>query len=296
MKRSIKRFVIPLPFLLFLVFFSKNAFSWTHTASFEDDIVGSDGFSFVGTTVDRVYGIAHSGNYSSRIFFPKGDRCWDSCLTCGAGFNDFSTAVGNGDELWTRMYIYLSEGWDWGDQAGDGNWRKILRYTIGTRGNISIGGYWRGSTTAELLGNTEAGNYYSYYDQFTDFNFPAPGQWFCLEQHVKFGTTDATTVHHIWLNGKLIFDSSNINRDNPALGSSSDTCTRILFFTYWNGALRTSQYAYIDDILITTDRPSKTDSHGNPMIGPSPSDYPDKGPDVTVTIEPPENVRVVDQK
>jgi hypothetical protein len=290
MKTKVVTFIIQLPILLTFIIMCNQAFAWTHSATFENGLTGSDGFSGIGSTVQRVQEIAHTGNYSARIYFPRGDRCWDSSLTCGAIFNAFHSPVSVGDELWTRMYVYFPSGWDWGDIQGNGNWRKIMRYTIGSRGNISTVGLWNGDTSAEILGNTEAGNYYPYEDQFTGSNYPV-GQWFALEQYVRFGTTDDTTSHRIWLNGRLVFDSGSITRDNPALGSTSDTCTRVLFFTYWNGAVRTNQSAYIDDIVITTDRPSGRDAHGNPMIGLISSSNPSTpGP---TTVSNPTNLKII---
>ena len=300
MKRNILTLSYLIPILLTFIFICTNALAWTRNLTFESGISGSDGFSGAGSTVDRSQSQVHSGNYAARVYFRAGDRCWDSALTCGAIFNSFPERVGDGDEMWTRVYAYFPNGWDWGDQSGKGNWRKFLRYTIGTRGNISIQGVWDGGSNAQILGNTEAGNYYSYNAQFTGKNFPI-GRWFSLEMYVRFGTTDATTTHRLWLDGELIFDSSNDSTNNPVLGSSSDTCTRILFFTYWNDAVRTSQYAYLDDILITTDTPSNRDSKGNPMIGPGNfSSSSNSGDNTTTTdtpqattVETPKNLRII---
>ncbi len=294
MRRNTLTLSYLIPILLTFIFICTNAMAWTRNLTFENGLTGSDGFSGVGATVDRSQTQAHGGNYSARVYFPAGDRCWDSALTCGTIFNSFPETVGDGDELWTRVYMYFPNGWDWGDQDGNGQWRKILRYTIGSRGNISAGGLWSGGSTAEVLGNTEAGNYYSYNDQFTGKNFPV-GRWFSLEMYVKFGTTDATTKHRVWLDGNLVFDSTNFGTNNPVLGSSSDRCTRILFFTYWNGRVRTSQYAYLDDIVMTSDTPSARDSQGNPMIGTGSSSGGGSGSTnpPSTTVEAPKNLRII---
>ncbi len=299
MRRNTLMLSYLIPILLTFIFICTNAMAWTRTLTFENGLTGSDGFSGVGSTVDRSQTYVHSGNYSARVFFPAGDRCWDSALTCGAIFNSFPESVGDGDELWTRAYMYYPSGWDWGDRDGNGNYRKILRYTIGTRGNLSTIGYWDGGSDADILGNTEAGNYYSWSAQFTGSKFPV-GRWHSIEMYVKFGTTDATTTQRLWLDGNLIFDSSTLSSNNPALGSSSDQLTRLLFFTYWNGGVRTSQYAYVDDIVITSDTPSARDSQGNPMIGTGSfssdsgsSSGGDSTTDTQTTIEAPQNLRII---
>jgi len=261
---------LKMAFVILTITFSlstEHLYAWTKHLDFEEGITGTEGFSFIGSTVSQTKALSHSGSYSAQILFAAGDRCWDDQLTCGAGFNDFPTTVGIGTELWTRVYFYFPSDFDWGDNDRQG-WRKILRYTIGSRGNISIGGFWGNSgNECEIIGNTEAGNHYTYYDQFSGINFPA-GQWHSVEQYVKFGTTDETTRHMIWLNGDLIFDSINFVTNNPVLGSSSDILTRILFFSYWNGGVRISQNAYIDNIIITSETPAQRDAKGNPMIGP----------------------------
>ncbi len=267
-------FITQLNILLMLVFIIPCvAHAWTQKLDFEKGIKGTDGFGFIGTTVTQSNTISEKGKYSAKFHFPAGDTCWDKTLTCGAfaPIPNSKNTLGLNSELWTRAYYYFPVGWDWGDQDGAGSWRKILRYQIANRGRIEIGGVWPGgtATNAEIVGNTEAGNHYSYYDQFTHINFPI-GRWFAIEQYVKFGMTDATTRHMIWLDGKLIFDSKNLSTDNPAFGSADDKCNAIMFFTYWNGKVRTTQDAYIDNIIITTDKPNGRDAQGNPMIGPDP--------------------------
>lgn len=246
--------------------------AWTQVTDFELGISAADGFGYTGTTVTQTNTISQNGTYSAKVHFPAGDTCWDATLTCGA-FLKMPTHVGVGQELWTRAYMYFPAGWDWGDQSGGGLWRKIMRYQImtptGGRGNIEVGGVWPGgsSTVSEIVGNTEAGNNYGFYDQFTGVNFPV-GRWISVEQYVKFGTTDATTRHMIWLDGERIFDSLNFPSNNPVLGSVDDKCAGVLLFTYWNGKVRTTQDAYLDNIISTTDTPAATDAYGQPMIGP----------------------------
>jgi len=258
----------PLHILLLLLSIPYAANAWEQKLDFELGINKSDGFGYTGTTVTQSNTISQKGAYSAKVHFPAGDTCWDSTLTCGA-FLKMPSQVGVNEELWTRAYIYFPVGWDWGDQDGNGQWRKILRYQVAGRGRISIQNVWPGgpSTISEIVGNTEAGNNYDYYSQFTHNSLPI-GRWFAIEQYVKFGTTDATTRHIIWLDGNLIFDSKNIPTNNPAFGTSSDKCDAVFLFTYWNGKVRTTQDAYIDNVIMTTDQPSGRDIHGNPMIGP----------------------------
>ena len=247
---------------------ANSAGAWTQNITFEGGIGASDGISFAGSTFTQSAESSQSGIYSAKVHFPAGDTCYDPSLTCGA-YLAMPSSVGNGGELWTRVYMYFPAGWDWGDQDGTGQWRKLLRYQVDGRGRIGVGGVWPGgaATTCEIVGNTEAGNNYTYASQFTGVNFPV-GRWIAVEQYVKLGTTDETSRQLIWLDGILIFDNKDIPSDNPFLGSESDIISTVMIFTYWNGKVRTAQDAFVDNIIMTTDTPSHVDASGNKMIGP----------------------------
>jgi hypothetical protein len=180
-------------------------------------------------------------------------------------------------------------GFDWGDQDGRGFFRKILRFRVPSRGYQSVIGMWSGQQ-AEVLVNTEVGGAYTLYSG--SYFKPETNKWYCVEQYVKFSA--AQGIHRVWIDGKLVGE----NKSYPTLGQAADVCDAVFFFTYWNGAVRTSQYAYIDDVVITTDRPAGRDAAGNAMIGPSGSASflitPAPSPDTPAsTPATPKNLKIV---
>ncbi|MEA1924605.1 MAG: hypothetical protein U9M95_01920 [Candidatus Altiarchaeota archaeon] len=253
-----------------------SAGAWTRNMDFESGLTGADGFTTAGTTVYWDSSEVHSGNHSARVYFEQGDNCWDAQLSCGAMYNDFPEDVLCGEELWTRAYYYFPDGWDWGDQQGGCNspYRKILRFSLSTAGGgyaggyVSIIAYWNLPNDGEVYASNEPGSY-GWPHGFTGVSYPV-GEWFCLEQYVVFGTSDETARHIIWLNEDKVFDSADIPDDEcerRTMLDPTDHCGGILFFTAWNCYIRTSQNAYIDNVIVTTDTPTNTDAGGFPMIG-----------------------------
>lgn len=274
MIQSVK-YVICLLSLVITSFYCSEAMSWTRNMDFESGLTGADGFTAAGTTVYWDSSEAQSGSHSARIHFVQGSSCWgEDPLSCGAAYNDFPADVLNGDALWTRAYYYFPAGWDWGDQSGGSSpYRKILRFGLLTSeggyggGYVGVIAYWNEPNDGEFLGGNELGNY-GYANQFIGVNFPI-GEWFCLEQYVLFGTTNETARLIIWLNETKVFDSADLSNavDKKTMLDVTDHCGLIYFFTAWNGYVRTSQDAYIDNVVVTTDQPSKKDAGGFPMIG-----------------------------
>ena len=272
MIQSVK-YVICLLTLVITSFYCPEAMSWTRNMNFESGgVTGSDGFGCAGTTVYWDSSVVQSGTHSARFYHEQGSHCWDAELTCGAMYGSFPESVLCGDELWTRAYYYYPAGWDWGSLDGNAE-KKILRFGLRTAeggyagGMVSIIGYWNQPNDGEIYASNEPGGY-GWPNNFTGVNFPI-GRWICLEQYVLFGTTNETARHIIWLDETRVFDSADLPEtcNKKTMLNVTDHCNNILFFTHWNGRVRTSQNAYIDNVVITTDRPSKKDAQGNPMIG-----------------------------
>lgn len=96
---------------------------------------------------------------------------------------------------------------------------------------------------------------------------PKLGTWENYEVYLKLDyrsvSNGGTSRVRIWKNGKLLAELNDIQTLNSAK-SYADT---FLIFTYWNGTSPQDQYLYVDDLILTTDTPSKHDAYGNPMIG-----------------------------
>ena len=125
-----------------------------------------------------------------------------------------------------------------------------MRFRVTNEGYITIDTY----DSGEVLSNTEIGS--PLYTHYTgSYLSPNSDHWYCIEQYVKFSTDPSQAIHRVWIDGVLVDEVLN----HATLNSSTDVCNSVYFFTYWNMRVAQSQYAYIDDLVITTDRPASKD-------------------------------------
>lgn len=66
----------------------------------------------------------------------------------------------------------------------------------------------------------------------------------------------------IWKNGRLLLHETN----RITLSDPNGFADSALLFTYWNGGAPATQQMFVDEITITTAKPSETDNEGNPML------------------------------
>jgi len=66
-----------------------------------------------------------------------------------------------------------------------------------------------------------------------------------------------------WKNGVLLRDMT----DRVTLKKQGGYADSTYIFTYWNQGSPQTQSMYVDDLLITNERPQNTDASGNPFIG-----------------------------
>jgi hypothetical protein len=205
---------------------------------------------------------------SSEVGIAQGDT-----NNMGGSFN-FPTALGEGEEVWVRGYLYFPAGFDF---SASGQGLKTLRIHVKTSSGGNEG-YHDVLINNGLTVGSEIGN-----PQFAPNN-PSrnsigqpitTGKWHAIEMYVKYSATPGKGVYRVWQNGNLIFE----DKLTHTLRSSSSKADFIYLFTYWNGGAPKTQKAYVDDFIVTNQRPSNTDAHGNPYIGVS----------GTVSITPPPN-------
>ena len=89
------------------------------------------------------------------------------------------------------------------------------------------------------------------------------GNWYALEMYVKFSSKPGQGIYRIWEDGNLIFE----DKDTATFRNPTDVSTYVLIGNYWNGSGPKIQAPYVDDVVITNQKPSRIDANGNPMIG-----------------------------
>jgi len=232
---------------LTVLFASGLAFAWTKSADFENGSNGSlaqgtSGFDFAGSQTFYSNTYAHTGNTSAKMHWTAGA---EGFATEHGEFN--FPIVNSGSEIWARGYFYFPAGFNFKANPVS----KFIRIRTPT-GYDSVFFNTDATGNGKLVLSNEPGNYQL---DLAD-SYMSRGVWHCVELYVKLGSSGRI---RIWLDGVLKGDDA---RDTGASSS------QIYVMTNWNGGSPITQDEYMDDFIITTDRPSQVDSKGNPMIGP----------------------------
>jgi len=248
---------------VYSLFFSSQVYAWTKNAHFEDGTVGDKAkgaTAFDGAPQYTVYSnkFVHSGKLAAEMGIDGGSTGFGDW----GGKIDFPTELGEGDEVWLRAYLYFPTGFDF---SATGQGLKTQRIHVKNPDGSNQGYIGtlidNGITVASEVGNPEFKPNNPNSDQL---GTPVPrGAWHAIEQYIKFSATPGKAVYRVWQNGKLIFEDTATH----TLRSSTSKSDFMYLFTYWNGGAPKTQKAYVDDLVVTSDRPSNTDAHGNHFIG-----------------------------
>lgn len=256
--KTMKHFTLLLIFSLFL---SSEAYAWTRIFDLEGMALSETKLGFAAKSLTKLSNQhVHGGNMSLEMGITAGDT----------GFHTFgaelalppikqfpgASPLGEGSELWYRVWYYFPNGFDF---TSGGAGLKLSRI------HTSSGGYMTLLIRNGLKAISEVGGAAFYSSQQTKSlgSMVPTGQWHAIEHYVKLHSQAGKGIYRIWQNGNLIFEDTQ----NPTLANSSSVADRLYLFTYWNDGAPKTQSLYVDDWVVTTDRPGNTDSHGNPFIG-----------------------------
>lgn len=270
-------------FPLFLVLSSLAfpALAWTVSADFDSGQVGNqadrggDGLTGAGGNTIYTTEQAVSGQ-AAKLTIERGETGygkWGGELT-------FPRKAVSGDTIWYQVHTYFPEGFDH-YSYGEGNRLKFLRiHTLSSsgdnRGYIDLYIDMKGSYNPFKWIYEGA---LRWHDVGEPEDMIVLGSWESYQMRV---TLDDISVDsggqaeiYIWKNGRLLEHFT----DRRTLTSDTDYAPRALLFTYWNGGAPKTQSMYVDNITITTDRPSGKDSNGIAMVpsmiqGSLPTQYP----------------------
>jgi len=245
------------------LFLSPQVYAWTKIADFEDGVAGAKAKgtrAFDGAPKYTVYTnrFVRSGKLAGEMGIDGGS----TGVGDWGGKINFPKNLGEGDEVWLRTFLYFPSGFNF---SATGQGVKTMRVHVkrpdgGNEGYIGtlIDG---GITVASEVGNP---NFAPNNPSRASLGITVPrGAWHAIEQYIKFSATPGKAIYRVWQNGKLIFEDTSTR----TLRSSSSSADFMYLFTYWNGGAPKSQKAYVDDMIVTNERPSNTDASGNPFIG-----------------------------
>jgi hypothetical protein len=211
---------------------------------------GSNAFQANSQTYNITYSNTQTNSGSLAAKF-----AWDA-NNVGAGeygIVDYPGQVSSGGEVWVRAYFYFGTPWSWASYNGQYSMIKILRGAA-----TNVGGFL--SVFADSSGTIVLSNEPGDKQTLTNSTFDI-GKWQCIEMYVKLSPTQG--VFRIWKNGVLIAEDKSTRTLN---GGTYAACAYMM--SQWNNGVSQNQNMYMDDIVVTSDRPSQVDAQGNPMIGP----------------------------
>jgi len=235
--------------------------AWTIRADFEGFIDGvqaeGDG-GFHDTTNDlaiRLDNKAYSGNMAALLDIKantSGYGTWGGTFT-------FPEKLGKGDEIWYRVSVNIPSGFDYDADP----WLKFMRihtpdghldwYITNEGSKYPFQFIYEGEQVWSKFG--------------TDNDRVQFDRWETYEMYIKLDNVSVDnggeSLVRVWKNGRLMGEFT----DRQTLKSTTTKAGYALLFTYWNGENSPSQSLMVDDIIITTDTPTKTDVNGNPFVG-----------------------------
>jgi hypothetical protein len=244
-----------------ILFASGEALAWTVKADFESGTVGAiakgaSGFTDAGSQTVFHSGMSANSSKSAKMVWSAGDTGFSNTM----GMIDYPD-IGYGSEIWARGYFYFSSPWSWTCSPVI----KILRIHVNRSDGSNLGylSFFSGGS-GEILYSNEVSGLAGYTDQGQEERTGAyftKDAWQCIEIYVKF--SNSSPVVRMWKDGVLIYTATNL----PTMGSPGDISNLSYIMSYWNGGVPQNQTQYIDEFIITNERPSQIDSKGNPMIG-----------------------------
>ncbi len=268
-------FIRSIPLILFLIGFSVPSYAWVIDANFEGGKIGSiaNGPTGISTCFDQTVFTnekVHSGKMAAKA-------------TINAATDGFGKFGGNwilsgnqrlyeGDEIWYRTWVYVPSNFSF-SCGGCTEGPKFMRiHTASSNGDNQ--GYWNlhllesGITLATSVTQDFYKNHpYPWTDTRKINGSIAKGSWHAYEQYIKFSATPGKGIYRAWYDGKLIFE----DKITKTLKSSTSYVNKIQLFTYWRGTTKEqpkyTQSLYVDDIMITNERPDTRDAKGNPYLG-----------------------------
>lgn len=176
-----------------------------------------------------------------------------------------------GDEIWIRVRTYIPKGFDYDVVPTAGAKLKFLRIHTGNPDGTNIGyndWYLVSRAYDPPFGFIYEGELKWHMFGATDDRIKFD-QWETFEYYVKLDTVPAYQGGQgrvrAWKDGRLIADIT----DRQTLKTADARSGRTHLFTYWNGSAPKTQEMFVDDIIVTTDRPNAADTAGNPYIGTS---------------------------
>ena len=189
-----------------------------------------------------------------------------------AGSGDSLAKLHEGEELWYRAWVFFPNGFDFNCNCSEGV--KFMRVATKSSSGAHEGyqNFFISNNKMVIASsvnlkifytNNPVGTIRSIGEQITT------GRWHAYELYIKFSGVPGKGIFRAWQDGNLIFE----DKRTATMNSTTSYADFVWIFTYWNNKAPRTQSAYIDDVVITNQRPNNVDSRGNPYIGVGSTTY-----------------------
>ncbi len=258
--------------VIFSLFASTQVHAWTVESTFEDGVIGQEADNKSGATTGAYNAFSqtlfsnersHSGKQSAKATIKTGDDGWGEW-----GLEYILPGVPEGGEVWMRAWFYHGPEWSYHPDSG-GKGMRLQGYQTSTGRSkyyfdtyVSRNGVGLGNGPGSIDGSFKKNN-----SDAAIANGPALSGWECLEMYIKYHSVPGKGVFRTWRNGNLWFEDK-VTRTLPASDDKGATLGRIFtVFTNASGGAQKTQSNFIDDVVITNERPNTLDASGNPYLG-----------------------------
>ena len=265
--------------ILLSLFISTQAHAWVFKFDAEGGTVGqrangSAGFSYAGTDCTFDNSEKHSGNKSFRCRLPTGSHGETSKWELAQS----TPHVSVGDEIWFRTWVKVPADFQWSPDRAGTKFMRLQTFSGNGATKLYINAY--NKTNGILVENWAPGvnNFYGTLGVSSSstvvndsprlgYSSGVANGWEAVEVYVKVGGA-GQGIFRSWRNGKLWFEDK-LNATTQDSGGYIQGAT--LFGHYSNASNEAGspkdQSIWVDDVVITNERPSNTDSKGNPYTG-----------------------------
>lgn len=251
---------------IFSLVIAHSVSAWTVDLDFEKGKPGSR-VADIGSGSLTVYSndVAYGGRQSAKLTATKGKPGFGSW----GGIISHPSPLKKGDELWYRVRTFFPTGFIL--NPNDTSRLKFLRVrTKGSTGkhegynDLYIDLPKSRSALAFIFEGEQ--RWSSIGERSRDL--PAFDQWTTYEFYIKFDdvalSNGGDAVVRVWRNGELVKEIT----DRKTLKTAASVADMAYLFTWFgNTGAPQTQSMWIDDLTLTSDRPSAKDKHGNPFIG-----------------------------
>lgn len=257
---------------------SFNAYSWTRVEDFDNGSVGKSVQS-TGAMDDAAGGTVYSadrsvtGSMSAKMSIAGGVEGFGSW----GGILNFPSKLVSGDSFWVQFFMFIPSSFSI-KTPGNGS-LKFLRVRTATPsgGNGGFNDFQMmddGTSTDAVYRFIKEG--VANGPDYGWFNIASASErgkllprdrWFKVELALRFGVSPMSeggmSYVRLWIDDNLVWNGASVQ----TLAGSGDVADALYMFTYWNGNAPKSQSLYIDSLVMTSDKPSNTDSRGFAYIG-----------------------------